>query len=222
MLPESVYSYYGLQSIDGYDALEIDAYARALEPYRQSPFRDTGGRVPAKVHEMLDRFNVKYLVTAPGRQVSGEGIQLKYDGPDGRVYSNGSAWPRAFWVSTADFDRGLIAPGPWPVTVALKRAAESEFFVDAPEDGYLCVLDSLFPGWVASVDDVGEPIVPLLEAFRAVRVTAGSHRVRMLYRPASFRIGAWISLLSFLGAVGLACVTQLRANAKQARGASTL
>ena len=38
-------------------------------------------------------------------------------------------------------------------------------------------------------------------AFRAVRVPAGAHRVEMVYRPGSWRLGAMLSLLAAAAAV---------------------
>jgi hypothetical protein len=58
----------------------------------------------------------------------------------------------------------------------------------------LVLTDSFYPGWHVTVD--GRP-VPLLRAnylFRAVALPAGPHEVVFRYEPASFRLGAAISL----------------------------
>ena len=71
---------------------------------------------------------------------------------------------------------------------------------DMPRTGFVLLLDTYFPGWKASVDDKPARLLRADYAFRAVRVPAGVHIVRMVYRPASFRIGLAISLaaLAFL------------------------
>ncbi len=210
VLPEPVYSYAGLQSIEGYDAMEVDAYSREIGAYRESRFSTTGGAVPPQVRRLLDRWNVKYLVTGPGQSISGDGIRLAYDAADGRVYLNEDVWPRAFWVNIADFAAGRIAPGAGQASVVSRQPMENGYVVEALDDGYLCVTETLFPGWKAFVNDIEEPIVPCMGTFRAVRVTAGTHTVRMQYRPSSFRVGASISLLSALAAIALSMLAHRR------------
>lgn len=73
-----------------------------------------------------------------------------------------------------------------------------ELEVEADGRMFLVLTDRHFPGWTATVD--GEP-VPIRLAngnFRSVSVPAGRHRVVFRYRPASVRIGGWLS-----GASGL-------------------
>jgi hypothetical protein len=68
---------------------------------------------------------------------------------------------------------------------------------DAPS--VLVVSDAYYPGWEAYLDQAGKrQPVRIVEAFggwRAVELPeAGPYRVTMHYRPASFRVGMWISL----------------------------
>jgi hypothetical protein len=71
-----------------------------------------------------------------------------------------------------------------------------EIATDSPRDGFLVFSDTYRPGWSALVDGVKAPILRAHAAFRAVRVPAGKHRVLFLYRPASLRLGAAVSLLA--------------------------
>jgi len=77
--------------------------------------------------------------------------------------------------------------------------------------GYLVLADEYYPGWRASVD--GKP-AGLLRAdylLRAVRLGPGEHVVRFEFRPASFRAGAWLSLLATVGlGVGVALALTVR------------
>ncbi len=71
-------------------------------------------------------------------------------------------------------------------------------------DGYLVVSDNDYPGWQATLDGKPAPIARANFLSRAVFVPKGDHQVRMAYRPASFRLGFFVTLLSLLAlAAGL-------------------
>ncbi len=70
--------------------------------------------------------------------------------------------------------------------------------VSAKEDGYLLLTDSWYPGWVARVDGLEEPIERGDYIFRAVRVRPGTHRVEMAYRPLSLYFGAALGFIGLL------------------------
>jgi hypothetical protein len=61
-------------------------------------------------------------------------------------------------------------------------------------DGYLILLDTFYPGWVATVDGQPTPIYRANYIGRAVFLPAGQHIVRFEYRPLSFRLGVWVAL----------------------------
>jgi uncharacterized membrane protein YfhO len=63
--------------------------------------------------------------------------------------------------------------------------------LEAP--GYLVLSDTHYPGWVARVDGVEQEVLKANYLFRAVRLSAGAHRVELAYEPASFTIGAALS-----------------------------
>jgi hypothetical protein len=65
---------------------------------------------------------------------------------------------------------------------------------DGPADGVLVLTDTYVPGWQAQVDGKPASVYVADYAFRAVRVPSGQHRVEFVYTPASFSIGATISL----------------------------
>ncbi len=69
---------------------------------------------------------------------------------------------------------------------------------DTAAAGYLVLTDTFYPGWTARVNGVPAPIRPANARFRAVRVAAGRHTVEFRYQPASFAIGATVSLAALL------------------------
>jgi len=91
------------------------------------------------------------------------------------------------------------APAPDAATFLVDRDEFISLRVDAKRSGYVVLDDSYYPGWHASVDGHSAKIVPANENFRAVAVAPGVHTVEFRYRPASFQIGAVISILVAVG-----------------------
>ncbi len=74
------------------------------------------------------------------------------------------------------------------------RASFSQNF---PAKGFVTFSESCVPGWHAWVDGKPEPILRAYGLFMAVPVAEkGFHQVDFRYEPTSFRLGAFISLLS--------------------------
>jgi hypothetical protein len=101
-----------------------------------------------------------------------------------------------------DIAASLRADGPpSPITPATIVRYEDErvtLEVRAGAPGVLVLTDVFYPGWVARVDGAPAPVYPADYAFRGVVVPAGEHVVEFEYRPASFRLGAAISLASIV------------------------
>ncbi len=72
------------------------------------------------------------------------------------------------------------------------RAAESSRLaldVEASGAALLVISDSFYPGWTATVDGIETPVLAANLAMRGVAIASGRHRVELVYRPASWRIG---------------------------------
>jgi hypothetical protein len=76
--------------------------------------------------------------------------------------------------------------------------------------GYFVLVDAWAPGWQASVDGVGVPVLRANVAFRAVPVPPGDHQVELVYRPPAIRRGLLVSA-STLAAGVIALVVAGRA-----------
>ena len=70
--------------------------------------------------------------------------------------------------------------------------------VDTPEEGYVVLADTWYPGWRATLDDQPVEIIRADYLFRAVQVPAGMHKIEFVYRPVSFQIGLAVSVIAWL------------------------
>jgi len=114
----------------------------------------------------------------------------------------------------------LLAPpaGPLPAPRAGKAFSVARVAVDAPEAltvdaesseaGYLVLTRSYDRGWEARLDGAEVPLLRADLALSAVLLPAGAHRLELVYRPASFRAGAALSVASLLVLAGLVLAGQ--------------
>ena len=79
-----------------------------------------------------------------------------------------------------------------------ERPDEVVIEVDAPAGGWLELMDTNYPGWVARIDGQDTPLYTADGAFRAVHVDQGKHKVLFLFRPAGFYFGLLFSILVLL------------------------
>jgi hypothetical protein len=84
--------------------------------------------------------------------------------------------------------------------VAVHRYQDQDVSIDTRVAGrrLLVLLDTYYPGWVATVDRTEVPIHRVDYAFRGVVVPAGHHVVEFHYRPRSVRAGAALSLAALV------------------------
>jgi uncharacterized membrane protein YfhO len=99
------------------------------------------------------------------------------------------------------------------VRLEQESARHLEFSVDACAESYLVLSDSDYPGWWAQVDGAATPIHRADFALRAVRLSAGPHRVRFEYSPRSFQGGLTLSLLTLSGLAATLLVARRRRGA---------
>jgi hypothetical protein len=96
---------------------------------------------------------------------------------------------------------GIQIPAPGTnATMRIVSDEPDEVKIEAfmPRPGFLLLLDTWFPGWLATVNGRPEKIYRANYNFRAVELPAGESTVQFVYRPGSFRLGI------VLGAISLA------------------
>ena len=179
---------------------------------------------------LLSLANVKYVVTYG--PMTRPGFELVFEGRAVRIYENADVLPRAFLVhrfrviepararlralSRPEFapDRTVIleeppedligdpALGASSAEIVAYGPGEVRVAVDTQAEGFLVLTDMYYPGWTAYVDGQEEQIYRADHLFRAVLLGPGRHEVRFVYRPASFVLGAWVSLGVFVLTLG--------------------
>jgi hypothetical protein len=164
------------------------------------------------------------------RPVGGDGLALEYAGDGGVLYRRTTSLPRFRWASRAvvvpdptarlrllaasrDPQRVVLsAPGPLgsgepgSVQVLADGTDSSATRVTATGAGYLVVADAVQQNWVATVDGRPVPLVAADHALAAVPVPAGTHVVRLAYRPPGQALGAGISAGSLVVLAAAAAV----------------
>ena len=80
----------------------------------------------------------------------------------------------------------------------------------AAANGILALALPDYPGWIATIDQQRAEILRAYGGLSAVQVEAGDHLVELVYNPLSYRVGASLSLFTWLGLVILGMVSAFR------------
>ena len=67
---------------------------------------------------------------------------------------------------------------------------------EAPDDGFLLLADTFYPGWTAQVDGTPTPVYRANISVRGIRLPKGKHEVRFTYEAPGFVHGLWLTLLA--------------------------
>lgn len=201
-LPPNEATRLGLDDVRGYDALAPAAWRRE----RAAIGRFSGTRSVSDVLEpwelsrggtALDRWNVKYLLLHPQLPYDADTFRRDFDldleevyrGPDGVVFRNRRCLPRV-----------RLEGGGGSVRVAGRTPTRWTIEVEATGADRLVVANPYFAGWQAKVDGRGVRLDARPGQAVAVPLTAGRHRVEVVYRPASLKLGI---LMALAGAAAL-------------------
>jgi hypothetical protein len=96
------------------------------------------------------------------------------------------------------------APGPGGAARVVSRSVNAlDVEADLPGSGVLVVLEAFDAGWRATVDGRRSAVLRANGLFRAVRLSAGRHRVRFAYEPGAAKAGLGLSAAGLLAAATL-------------------
>ncbi|MGQ9523322.1 MAG: YfhO family protein [Armatimonadota bacterium] len=192
VLPPNTPGVYGLYDIGGYESLYLLAYKDRLNRWHgrdTSPVTNGNMVTPtALVPDMLNRLAVR-LVICP-MPLSDPGHLLLVGTLNGAVlYENPDALPRAQFRKDGELSAASITPqkeNPNMVEVRLPGSA-----------GTLVLRDVYYPGWTARALPSGRrlDVQRAEELFMSARPSSKEYRVQFLYRPNSFRVGLFLTLL---------------------------
>jgi hypothetical protein len=214
---------------------EIDALGR--QPYTDFLYF-ASHLEPSRQVKLFRALNIGYLVSF--QPLSAEGITLKRQFPEyySWLYEVDNPIPRAYIVgkSTAEqnpdktlrrlssdefdptgeviLDREITKRPTRPSTATSKIVRYDNHVVtiqtSANDQGILVLADSYYPGWKAYVDGKETPILRANHFFRAVALPEGAHVVEFKYDPLSFKIGAWISVLTIISLLAITLFVYVR------------
>jgi hypothetical protein len=192
-------------------------------------WRDSGLVTP----KFLGKFNISTLVRV--KPLPFDSLEPESQDPLW-IYKTPWVYPRAYLAYDAEilsddttiFHRMSNDSAPWPAayftpeqgannlhtshlpgdTVMITHSSENtiEMMARSRDSSYLVLSDTYYPGWEAAIDGVETPVLRCNYAMRAIALPPGEHHVSFMFRPLSFRIGAWVSLLSLLFLSGL-CIS---------------
>jgi hypothetical protein len=195
----------------------------------------------------LSFFGVGSILAGPSDPpLQSRELSPAYSGPDGTVYANRQALPRAFVVAGERFVEGgdlafaavrdpafdarrtviregsgsTVAPGPPPGSARLVEyeADRAVISASASRPATVVLTDLWFPGWKATVDGDPAEIARVDYLYRGVRVGAGNHRIEFSYEPDSWEISRVGSAVATLALVVITAWAMARR--RRARGAA--
>ncbi|MEW5719440.1 MAG: YfhO family protein, partial [Chloroflexota bacterium] len=177
---------------------------------------------------LYDLLNAKYLIARKSAPVDRDKFRLAYQDAAFNVYENTRVLPRAFVVSDTrvvsdhaaaldairapEFDpaqvviletddRTSVVGHPSSVGIVGYGPNEILLDVNAPNAGVLVLSEVYYPGWRAWVNDREVEVLCANYLFRAVEISAGAQRVRLLYDPLSFKIGVGAAMLTMFAMI---------------------
>ncbi len=222
LLPPDISAHYSLEDVRGYQAMTFARLA-ATFPLWCRPQPVWSNRVDDLTAPMLSLMNVRYALAVAGSSTP-QGWEHRGSYPGFELLENRATLPRAFipaivhegaqpqdvvgaMAKARDFgseawveDGGPSSTrtnGTGRITIE-RRGSRLRLGIELDKPGWVVVSEPAWRGWQALEGDRSLELHFADHAFLAFRLDAGSHDVRMVYRPRSFVVGAVISGLSAL------------------------
>jgi uncharacterized membrane protein YgdD (TMEM256/DUF423 family) len=170
------------------------------------------------LHRFFEMLRLRYVVSPPGNEMNhvaqfSTGLPHLQLVQDDRVIKGRDAIFAAMNDPAFDPRKTVVLEEPpdiepdrraSPGTARLVEASSDDLVIEAhlSAPAILLVTDGWSKGWRAEAADGNARqhyrVMPADYVLRAISLPAGDHRIRMEFRPASFVIGKWISLVAWL------------------------
>lgn len=204
ILPPNGAMVYGLRDVQGYDSLFPGQYKafmnRMALPAPDASPQEVGNMVFAKnpASELPRLAGVRYVVSRTPLQIAG--AKETFIDPD-YLYELPSI-QRAAVVSGSDRE-----PADWVDDGINRVILDADGGVSGAQ---FLLADQIYPGWHATVDGAEIRIDRVDEVFRSVALPPGRRRVRIEFRPESFRLGLYLLCAAAAISAGVLCASRRR------------
>jgi hypothetical protein len=217
LLPGNYGCVWGLEAMGGISPLRLQSYRALLDTLTEERARSL--------------LNVAYVISESTELPDGELLgEYSARGKELYLHRVTDVGPRAYLVYSAEvkadegaalqrlaspeFDHretviladepGLALPGSGDGRVRFveRQPTRLSLEVDSDSDGILVLSEIYYPGWQATVDGREVPILRANTVLRAVPITAGTHRVGMIFRPWTLSAGLGLSALTLTVLIG--------------------
>jgi hypothetical protein len=237
LFPPATNISYGLEDVRGYEALTLDEYKSTWRLWNH-PNGLWFHRVDDLTAPMLSFLNVRFAIQPAALPVP-DGWRIVNAQGGSVLLENDAVLPRIFvpkrvllasmslpeivdrMAEARDFrdlawiaghgDIAERANGPGRIQLR-SRSLGGAYLFDAvmQRDGWVVLSDSAWKGWRAFIDGRSVPLARANGGFLAVFVPAGTHKVRVVYRPASFVRGRAITFATIVGLMIVVVVVRRR------------
>ena len=217
LLPPNAATAYGYNDVQGYDSLypaSFAAYASSLAPEGYTPVTN-GNMVLIDDLEMLGEWgeDIRWIVVPADVSLPADGFARRWEGEGVTLFENLNARRRVSF-------RDISGDRP-PKTEATGDPCRLSIEAATGRSNVIQVADTFYPGWHAYNDGLQTPIEQWAPAFSSAEVPLEVKHVDMVYRPASFAVGAFCSLLALsVAASWVVCIrgrNRARADVEETR-----
>jgi hypothetical protein len=189
--------HYGLATPQGFDPMLTAQYIKlmtATEHMRSNVEID----IDPEKKATLVLLGVRFLLTAAG----GAFYEPLSKDPDFRLLEPSTSFYKIFEFLEARPPYGWVSgDGELAVNRLRWEPGTREFIVQSQTGGRFAMAEQFYPGWQATVDGSPTAIERWGEAFQAVQVPGGQHRLVFQFHAGGLRAGALVSLFATLALV---------------------
>ena len=166
--------------------VSADAAKVTISDQQTVPFETKETKINAKTYQIVD---LGYYEESFSKVIT-----LDFNDDD----LNGNLWVQCVRQEESAYQEMLEKLSDEQLFVNSYDSTHVEGTITAKEDGALFLTIPYDESWVATVDGVEAEILPVDDAFMAIRVSAGQHSIKLEYFPAKFGMCVKISVASLI------------------------